>query len=110
MCHGQVIPILEDFTERTPGSVLEAQECCLTWHYRDTDEDFGIAQAKSLQLHFDEILQYRSVRVVTRQTNKNITLQPLRSRPIPRSLSRFKCSADCGSLVGLTKAGPCWSC
>ena len=27
----EVLPILEDFTKRTPGSLLEASDCCLTW-------------------------------------------------------------------------------
>lgn len=55
----EVMPILEDFTHRTPGSLIERCECCLTWHYRDTDGDFGISQAKNLQLHFDQMLQRR---------------------------------------------------
>jgi len=28
----EVLPILEDFTKRTPGSLLEASDCCLTWY------------------------------------------------------------------------------
>ena len=57
----EVMPILEDFTQRTPGSFIEKSECCLTWHYRDTDRDFGISQAKNLQLHFDQMLQRRVI-------------------------------------------------
>ena len=59
---GEVLPILEDFTLRTPGSYLEASDCALTWHYRDADADFGAAQAKNLQLHFDQMLRRRPVR------------------------------------------------
>lgn len=47
---GQVIGILESFTERTPGSFLEMKDSCLSWHYRDADPDFGMTQAKNLQI------------------------------------------------------------
>ena len=50
------ISILEAFTERTPGSVLEPKDSCLTWHYADADPDFGLSQAKNLQLHIDQML------------------------------------------------------
>jgi hypothetical protein len=55
----EIMPILQDFTQRTPGSVIERTECCLTWHYRDSDGDFGISQAKNLQLQFGQMLQRR---------------------------------------------------
>lgn len=28
----------------------------LTWHFQDTDPDFGQTQAKNLQLHFEQML------------------------------------------------------
>ena len=43
-------PVLKYFEERTPGSITESQEHTLTWHYRDSDEDFGEIQASDLQL------------------------------------------------------------
>ena len=75
---GEVLPILEDFTLRTPGSYLEASDCALTWHYRDADADFGAAQAKNLQLHFDQMLRRRPVRVTTAPHYKYMVLQPIR--------------------------------
>lgn len=53
---GQVIGILESFTERTPGSFLEMKDSCLSWHYRDADPDFGMTQAKNLHQHLDQVL------------------------------------------------------
>ena len=75
---GEVLPFLEDFTLRTPGSYLEASDCALTWHYRDADADFGAAQAKNLQLHFDQMLRRRPVRVTTAPHYKYMVLQPIR--------------------------------
>lgn len=31
---GAVLPILSDFVDRTPGSLLEEKDCSLVWHYR----------------------------------------------------------------------------
>ena len=112
----EVLPILEDFTRRTPGSVLEVKESCLTWHFRDTDEDFGEMQANNLQLHFDQMLRNHQVRVVTASepTNKYMVILPSRvhkGRALTELLDREKnlgtegfdliltCSSDEGSGV-----------
>lgn len=44
-----VLPILQYFTERTPGAHLESKDKTITWHYRDADPLFGTWQAKELQ-------------------------------------------------------------
>ena len=36
-----VQPVMQSFTERTPGSYIESKEGSLTWHYRDSDPHFG---------------------------------------------------------------------
>jgi len=41
-----VLKILDYFTERTPGSVIEIKTTCVTWHYRDSDLGHGAWQAK----------------------------------------------------------------
>lgn len=45
-----VIPILEYYTERTPGAYIERKESSVTWHYRDCDLDHGNWQALELQI------------------------------------------------------------
>jgi trehalose-phosphatase len=34
-------PLFQHYTERTPGSFIEEKEINLTWHYRNTDPEFG---------------------------------------------------------------------
>jgi trehalose 6-phosphate synthase/phosphatase len=34
-------PILQHFTDRTPGSLIEEKEFALVWHYRATEPEFG---------------------------------------------------------------------
>ena len=53
----EVTPILESFTRRTPGSALETTDARLCWYFRDADPDFGIQQAKNLQLHLEVLTQ-----------------------------------------------------
>ncbi|CAM9115789.1 unnamed protein product [Choristocarpus tenellus] len=75
---GEVLSILQNFTDRTPGSFLELKDSGLTWHFQDTDPDFGQTQAKNLQLHFEQMLQNEPVRVVMAPIRKYIVIQPSR--------------------------------
>ncbi|KAM9976951.1 hypothetical protein ACTFIR_010800 [Dictyostelium discoideum] len=50
-----VLSIMQDFEDRTPGSMTETKQVNITWHYRNADPDFGQFQAKEL------IAQLRSV-------------------------------------------------
>lgn len=44
-------PVLEQYTERTPGSFIEEKEYSLAWHFRRTDPDQGKIRANALQNH-----------------------------------------------------------
>lgn len=74
----EVESILEHFTERTPGSLLDAKDCCYTWHFRDADPTFGLKQAKDMQLHFDQMLRDLPVGVVMCRIKKYVTIRPWR--------------------------------
>ncbi len=45
-----VEPVLQYYTERTPGSVIEIREASLAWHYGDCDIGHGEWQAKQLHV------------------------------------------------------------
>lgn len=72
----EVISTLEDITKRTPGSFVECKECSVTWHFRDADFEFGFTQAKTLQLHFNHILQHMPVRVLTALQKRYLIVVP----------------------------------
>lgn len=44
----QLLPILESYTARVPGSLVEEKEFSLTWHYRRADPESGPLRAKEL--------------------------------------------------------------
>ncbi|CEG43535.1 trehalose-variant 1 [Plasmopara halstedii] len=74
----EVESILEHFTERTPGSLLDVKDCCYTWHFRDADPIFGLKQAKDMQLHFDQMLRDLPVGVIMCRIKKYIMIRPWR--------------------------------
>lgn len=87
--------ILEHFTERTPGSLLDIKDCSCTWHFRDADSAFGLKQAKNMQLHFDQMLRDRPVAVVMCRIKKYVTIRPWRvnkGRAVSRILE-YECES-----------------
>ena len=52
----KVMPVLREYADRTPGSLVEEKPAGLAWHYRAADPEFGAAQANELRLHLSEIL------------------------------------------------------
>ena len=44
----QVLPILETYSDRLPGSFIEEKEFSLTWHFRNAYPELGMVRAKEL--------------------------------------------------------------
>lgn len=61
----QVVKIMRDFTERTPGSFIESKTAAVAWHYRNCDLDFGLFQAYELRVHLTETMANMPVQVLT---------------------------------------------
>ena len=45
---GAILPILENYMDRTPGSLIEEKAYSLAWHYRNVDPDLGKRRASQL--------------------------------------------------------------
>jgi trehalose 6-phosphate synthase/phosphatase len=60
----QVYPVLEHFTDRTPGSFIEEKEYSLVWHYRMSDPEFGEWLANELVANLEEMLAQTELRAV----------------------------------------------
>lgn len=54
---GEIQPLLELYTDRTPGSFIEEKDYSLVWHYRRTEPVLGAQRAKELK---DDLLYLTS--------------------------------------------------
>lgn len=43
-----ILPVLESYVDRTPGSLIEEKTYSLVWHYRKADIDLGVLRALEL--------------------------------------------------------------
>lgn len=67
-------PLFDHYTARTPGSFIEEKEVNMTWHYRNTDPEFGVWQASELQVNLEKILSHMALSIVL--GNKTLELRP----------------------------------
>ncbi|GJQ09065.1 hypothetical protein GpartN1_g856.t1 [Galdieria partita] len=70
----ELLPVLQYFTERTPGAYIERKKHSVTWHFRDADPEFGSWQANELQLHLAELCSNLPVEV--NSGPKHLELRP----------------------------------
>lgn len=105
----EVESILNHFTQRTPGSLLEKKDSSFTWHFKDADPGFGLTQAKDMQLHLDQMLQQRPVGVVMAPVQRYVVVHPSRltkGRAVSRiinfeSPSKYASPGDFGLIVAM---------
>jgi trehalose 6-phosphate synthase/phosphatase len=57
-----VMPILEHFVDRTPGSFVEEKKYALVWHYRMADPEFGEWLANELVSMLEAMLAETELR------------------------------------------------
>lgn len=69
-----VMPLLEYYTERTPGAFIERKDSSIAWHYRDCDLDHGLWQASELLVSLRELT--RSLPVAVCPGNRVLEVLP----------------------------------
>jgi trehalose 6-phosphate synthase/phosphatase len=70
----RVLPVLDHFVERTPGSFIEVKEFSLVWHYRMSDPEFGEWLANELVANLEQMLADTQVRAVKGQKSVEVKL------------------------------------
>ena len=105
-----VLPVMQSFTERTPGSYIETKENSVTWHFRDSDVHFGSWQAKDLQITLERHLcgkalvvaqSSRSVEVKRDGCTKSTILEAiLKYLSLPEQVQTRQCLVDFVFCVG----------
>jgi trehalose 6-phosphate synthase/phosphatase len=63
----KVLPVLEHFLDRTPGSLIEEKEYALVWHHRLADPEFGEWLANELVATLGKMLAGTELRAVKGQ-------------------------------------------
>lgn len=71
----RVLPILDHFVERTPGSLIEEKEYSVVWHYRMSHPEFGEWMAGELVGLLEGVLSETQVSAV--HGRKCIEIKPL---------------------------------
>jgi trehalose 6-phosphate synthase/phosphatase len=60
----RVRPILQQFTESTPGASVEEKSASVAWHFRNADPEFGARQAHELRLLLGDALSNQPFEVL----------------------------------------------
>jgi trehalose 6-phosphate synthase/phosphatase len=93
---GPVLALLQDFSARTPGTLVEEKTVGYAWHYRMADPERGAAQARELSARLSALLGDAPAEVL--QGNKVVEVRPQgvdKGRVVREVLSR----APAGALV-----------
>lgn len=69
----EVLPVLNTYTDRTPGSFIEEKTYSLVWHYRRTDEGLGELRANELTNNLKYFVSDRGLQIL--QGNKVIEVK-----------------------------------
>ncbi len=59
-----IAPILESFTDRTPGSLVEEKRYSLAWHFRNVDPDLGKKRANSLKTTIQQLIANHNLEIL----------------------------------------------
>ena len=60
----RILPILEHFTKRTPGSRIEQKTASVAWHYRGAQREFARRQAHELRMLLGDALSNQPLEVL----------------------------------------------
>jgi trehalose 6-phosphate synthase/phosphatase len=60
----RILPILQQFTDATPGSALELKTASIAWHFRRAQRDFGTRQAHELRMLLGDALSNQPIEVL----------------------------------------------
>jgi trehalose 6-phosphate synthase/phosphatase len=70
----RVVPVLEHFVDRTPGSFIEEKEFSVVWHYRMSDPEFGEWLANELVANLEQMLAETELRAFRGQKSVEVKL------------------------------------
>ncbi|TMW60904.1 hypothetical protein Poli38472_000946 [Pythium oligandrum] len=95
-----VRPIMQYFTERTPGSFIETKESSLTWHYGETDQIFGPMQARDMQVNLEDVLCSLPLEIIQGTNRVEVRLQGITKTVIIEEILKLMEQSPTSPVVG----------
>ncbi len=59
-----IAPVLESFTDRTPGSLIEEKNYSLAWHFRNVDPELGKIRARELTATIQHLIANHNLEIL----------------------------------------------
>jgi trehalose 6-phosphate synthase/phosphatase len=87
----RIVPILKQFTARTPGSLIELKTASVAWHYRGAQRDFGARQAHELRMWLGDALSNQPLEVLEGKKVIEVRLRGVSKAAVAR---RARAEAD----------------
>lgn len=86
----EILLLLEDFTLRTPGALVEEKSAAIAWHYRMADLEFGPRQAAALRVELERAIQGMPLELLEGNKVIEVRLKDVNKGVIvPRLLERY---------------------
>ena len=92
----RVRPILQQFTDGTPGAHLEEKSASIAWHFRNADPEFGARQAHELRMLLGDALSNQPLEVL--EGSKVIEV---RLRGISKAVAVDRVAPGTGTVVAI---------
>jgi trehalose 6-phosphate synthase/phosphatase len=95
-----VLPVLEHYVDRTPGSFIEAKEYSLVWHYGMSDPEFGEWLANELVAGLEELLADTELRAIRAHKSVEVNFTWANKGEVERHLEAAGPAPDFRLAVG----------
>ncbi len=89
----EIKPILESYSDRTPGSFVEEKDFTLVWHYRKADPELAIVRSRELKDHLLNLTASDPHRIGVLEGNKIVEVKNVdvnKGRAALRWISKYK--------------------
>jgi trehalose 6-phosphate synthase/phosphatase len=96
----RVMPVLEHFVDRTPGSFVEEKEYSLVWHFRMADPEFGEWLANELAANLEEMLAETELRAVRGHKSVEVRLSWANKGEVVRCIESAGAAPDFRLALG----------
>jgi trehalose 6-phosphate synthase/phosphatase len=96
----RVLPVLEHYLDRTPGSLIEEKEFALVWHYRMAEPEFGEWLANELAATLEEMLADTELHAIRGQKTVEVRFAWANKGAVVERMEALRPDADFRLAIG----------